>query len=66
MPPEMEPAVLVDPAGRPLPRRASADTTCPRCRSTKRVGSSGFGMPHAVCASCGFEFHDQPFIAEER
>jgi uncharacterized protein (DUF983 family) len=47
---------IVDTAGRPL--SSKAPETCPRCGSGKghRVMSAGFGNPHPVCTSCGYEF----------
>lgn len=43
-------AVLVDQQGRPL--RPAQTEQCPRCGAgvDKRVPSSGFGLPHPVCA----------------
>lgn len=36
------------------------DDRCPNCRASrgKRVPSSGFGDPHDVCGSCGYEFEE--------
>ena len=56
---------LVDASGRPVSSRLREDRACPRCRGTKRVASGGFGVPHAICSTCGWEWPDEPFIAEE-
>lgn len=59
--------VLVDPSGRPLRRAATPQpVSCPQCRGTKRVASGGFGAPWPVCATCGFEWHGEPFVNEEQ
>lgn len=58
--------VLFDGAGRPVTRRdRAAAKACPQCRGTKRVASGGFGQPHPVCSTCGFEWHGEAFQAEE-
>jgi len=38
------------------------DGRCPQCRAeeSRRVLSGGFGDPHEVCGSCGFEFIEVP------
>jgi len=47
---------LVGPNGRPV--STEAPYTCPRCGAGKkmRAASAGFGTPHPVCTSCGYEF----------
>lgn len=66
MPPELDTPGLVDGSGRPLTRTPKTGTHCPRCGGTTRVASSGFGLPHPVCGTCGYEWPGVPFIAEER
>ena len=56
---------LLDSSGRPLARVGVQAHSCPRCGGTKRVASSGFGMPHPICPTCGFEWLGQAFVAEE-
>ncbi len=60
--PQLQPSdrpVLLDPSGRPA--RSAATEACPRCAGGARVASSGFGTPHPVCASCGYQWHDEVF-----
>ena len=55
-------ARLTDEAGRPLrPSKGG----CPGCGAppSKRVASSGFGHPHPICSVCGYEFHDEQWVA---
>jgi uncharacterized protein (DUF983 family) len=66
MPPDVAAPVLVDAYGRPVIRPVGPDPACPQCRGTRRIASSGFGLPHPVCSQCGYEWLGEPFIAEER
>jgi Zn ribbon nucleic-acid-binding protein len=51
-------AGLVAPSGNPA--RQAAGTNCPRCNAdkSKRVLSSGFGVPHDCCSNCGHEWSE--------
>ena len=48
---------LLDATGRPMRQAVTKD--CPVCHGTKRVASAGFGEPHPVCATCGYDFFDE-------
>jgi hypothetical protein len=54
------PLPLVGPNGQPA-RPSTAPRPCPRCGAgpDRRVASSGFGVPHPVCARCGHEWPDE-------
>lgn len=53
---------LTDTGGRPL---HASTGRCPRCGAppSKRVASAGFGQPYPICASCGYEFTDELWVA---
>ena len=52
---------ILDATGKPA--RAATTASCPQCGAgpDRRVASGGFGLPHPVCASCGYEWMDEVF-----
>jgi uncharacterized protein (DUF983 family) len=60
MTPDPDRPGILDPQGKPA--RQAVDTTCPACGAgaDRRVASSGFGTPHAVCGACGRDFFNEP------
>jgi hypothetical protein len=53
-------AGVVDVHGRTTAERRADEARCPICGAppTKRVASSGFGLPHDVCGNCGHDFKE--------
>jgi len=51
------PPRILDAQGQPA--RTPASRACPRCAGLSRVPSSGFGTPHDVCRTCGYEWPDE-------
>ena len=51
---------IVTPDGRPA-REALGPQPCPRCNAAPkyRVLSAGFGQPHDVCGTCGYDFPER-------
>lgn len=45
--------VLTDAPPKPMPMRVAA--TCPKHPKADVVASAGFGEPHGVCSTCGYE-----------
>ena len=54
-PPFNTPKIL-DPSGKPARPAEIQHPRCPRCHSSRRRLSGGFGDTHDVCADCGHDF----------
>lgn len=57
--------MILDAHGRPVQQVKSGPILCPRCRGKKRVASAGFGLPHPICATCGYEWTGEDWDPEE-
>lgn len=56
---------ILDANGKPA--RKAVSRNCPRCAAgpESRIASGGFGIPHPVCAGCGYEWVQEVFVKDD-